>query len=385
MARPAASPGTWRRIPPIPNITFGGNYSGVIDMQDRATGLRARLDPWPLNPMGHDAKDSKYRFQWTFPIMNSPHDPHTLYVGSNVVFKSTDNGKDWQIISPDLTRTIRRRSAHRAARSPRTRRRSSITGRCSRSRSRRSRAGLIWAGSDDGLIHVTRDGGKTWKNVTPKGLPQWTRISIIDPSPHNAGTAWVAANRYQLDDYAPYLYKTTDYGATWTRINDGHSGRRVHALDPRRSRQARACSTPRPSASMWLSRDAGAHWESLKRNLPPVPVHDIALRDDDMVIATHGRAFWVMENLALLRAGAGGRGGGAGDGKAFLYHPAPAYRAGGVTVQYRLAARQRAGDDRVPRSRREVDSQILIDRHGRHARGAAAAVAAAAASAPRRA
>ncbi|MEO7083138.1 MAG: glycosyl hydrolase, partial [Gemmatimonadaceae bacterium] len=321
--------------PTNPNITFGGNYSGVIDMQDRGSGLRERLDPWPLNPMGHNAMDSKYRFQWTFPIMNSPHDPHTLYVGANVVFKSVNNGRDWTIISPDLTKHDP--ATLGASGGPITKDQTSIEyyGTVFALQESPIIAGLIWAGSDDGLIHVTRDGGKTWKNVTPKGLPQWTRISIIDPSPHAAGTAWVAANRYQLDDYAPYLYKTTDYGATWTRINDGiPSNEYTRAIREDLVKPGMLyASTER---SVYVSRDAGAHWESLKRNLPPVPVHDIALRDDDMVIATHGRAFWVMENLSLLRQ-APEANAAATANKDFLYKPAPAYRATGVTVQYRVA------------------------------------------------
>jgi photosystem II stability/assembly factor-like uncharacterized protein len=321
--------------PTDPNVTFGGNYSGVIDMQDRGSSLRARLDPWPLNPMGHDAKDSKYRFQWTFPIMNSPHDPNVLYVGSNVVFKSTDKGKNWQIISPDLTKHDP--ATLGASGGPISKDQTSIEYYATVFALQESpiTPGLLWAGSDDGLIHVTRDGGKTWKNVTPKGLPPWTRISIIDPSPHHAGTAWVAANRYQLDDYAPYLYKTTDYGATWTRINEGIPvGEYTRSIREDLVKPGMLyASTER---SVWLSRDAGAHWESLKRNLPPVPVHDIALRDDDMVIATHGRAFWVMENLALLRQAPQAEV-ATRAGKDFLYKPAPAYRAGGVTLQYRIA------------------------------------------------
>lgn len=321
--------------PTNPNVTYGGNYSGVIDMQDRATGERARLDPWPLNPMGHDAKDSKYRFQWTFPIMNSPHDPSVLYAGSNVVFKSDDKGKSWHIISPDLTKHDP--ATLGASGGPITKDQTSIEYYATVFALQESPivAGLIWAGSDDGLIHVTRDGGKTWKNVTPKGLPAWTRISIIDPSPHNPGTAYVAANRYQLDDYTPYLYKTTDYGATWTRINEGIPvGEYTRSI--REDLVTPGLLYAATERSMWLSRDGGAHWESLKKNLPPVPVHDIALRDDDMVIATHGRAFWVMENLALLRqepeADAANRA-----GKDFLYTPAPAYRATGATIQYKLA------------------------------------------------
>ncbi len=321
--------------PTNPNVTFGGNYSGVIDMQERGTALRARLDPWPLNPMGHDAQDSKYRFQWTFPIMNSPHDPNVLYVGSNVVFKSSDKGKSWQVISPDLTKHDP--ATLGASGGPITKDQTSIEyyGTVFALQESPIVSGLIWTGSDDGLIYLTRDGGKTWKNVTPKGLPPWTRISIIDPSPHNPGTAWVAANRYQLDDYAPYLYKTTDYGATWTRINDGIPvGEYTRSI--REDLVQPGLLYASTERSMWISRDAGAHWESLKKNLPPTPVHDIALRDDDIVIATHGRAFWVMENIALLREAPQAEAAAAA-GKDYLYTPAPAYRTTGVTVQYALA------------------------------------------------
>ncbi len=321
--------------PTDPNVTFGGNYSGVLVMVDHATGQRASLDPWPLNPMGHDARDSRYRFQWTYPIMNSPHDPHTLYVGANVVFKTLDNGKNWTVISPDLTRHDPRTLG--ASGGPITKDQTSIEYYATVFALAESpiTKGLIWAGSDDGLIHVTRDGGKIWKNVTPKGLPEWTRISIIDPSPHHAGTAWVAANRYQLDDYAPYLYKTTDYGATWTRINNGIPvGEYTRSIREDLVKPGMLyASTER---SVWMSRDAGAHWESLKKNLPPVPVHDIALRDDDIAIATHGRAFWVMENISLLREAPEAQAAIAA-GNDFLYKPAPAYRASGATVQYHLA------------------------------------------------
>jgi photosystem II stability/assembly factor-like uncharacterized protein len=320
--------------PVDPDIIYGGNYSGVLQVIDRKTGLSERLDPWPLNPMGHDAYDSKYRFQWTYPIMNSPFNPHVLYVGSNVVFKSTDDGKTWSIISPDLTRHDPKTLG--SAGGPITKDQTSVEyyGTVFALQESPITPGLLWAGSDDGLINITRDGGKTWKNVTPK-WPEWMRVSIIDPSPHNPGTAYVAGNRYQLDDMTPYLYKTTDYGATWTKITDG--------ITPTEFTRAIREDLIRPGMlyaaterSMWLSYDAGAHWQSLARNLPPVPVHDIALRDDDMVIATHGRAFWAMENLTPLRNAPEVA---LAAGKNYFYTPTPVYRVGGAsaTVMYRLA------------------------------------------------
>ena len=315
-----------------PEITYGGNYSGVLEKMDRGTGLSVRLDPWPLNPMGHSAEDSKYRIQWTYPIMNSPHDPHVLYVGANVLFKSSDDGATWKVISPDLTRHDPATLGPSGG--PITKDQTSIEyyGTIFAVQESPITPGLIWTGSDDGLIYLTRDGGKTWNNVTPKGLPSWMRISIIDPSPHAPGTAWVAANRYQMDDYAPYLYKTTDYGKTWTKIVNGLPGdvyTRAIREDLVRPNMLYA-STER---GMWLSYDAGAHWQSLQRNLPPVPVHDIALRDDDIVIATHGRAFWVMEGISQLRQAPEAE---AAAGHNFLYQPGAAYQGTNVDVTYRL-------------------------------------------------
>ncbi len=317
-----------------PDITYGGNYSGVLEKEDHATGMSVRIDPWPLNPMGHSARDSKYRFQWTYPIMNSPHDPHVLYVGSNVLFKSSDDGATWKIISPDLTRHDPATLGPSGG--PITKDQTSIEyyGTIFAVQESPITPGLIWTGSDDGLIYLTRDGGKHWTNVTPRGLPKWTRISIIDPSPHAPGTAWVAANRYQMDDYAPYLYRTTDYGKTWTKIVNGLPGdvyTRAIREDLVRPDMLYA-STER---GMWLSYDAGAHWQSLQRNLPPVPVHDIALRDDDIVIATHGRAFWVMENITELRQAPEAEA-AAEAGHDFLYKPGKTYQGTAVNVAYRL-------------------------------------------------
>jgi photosystem II stability/assembly factor-like uncharacterized protein len=318
-----------------PDITYGANYGGSFDMRNRRTGLGMSLDIWPLNPMGHDAQDSKYRFQWTFPIVHSPHDPKTIYVGSNVVFKSTDGGLNFTAISPDLTKADK--STLGPSGGPITKDQTSVEYYATVFTLSESPLvkGLIWTGSDDGLIHITRDGGKTWKNVTPPGLKPWMRMSIIEASPHAPGTAYVAGNRYQLDDLEPYLYRTTDYGATWTRITDGIPSEeftRAIREDLHRPGMLYAAT----ERSMYVSYDAGRSWKSLRKNLPPVPVHDIALRDDDMAIATHGRGFWVMENLTPLRWEPELQAAGTG---AFLYTPAPVVRYGGnaaVTLVYRL-------------------------------------------------
>jgi hypothetical protein len=250
------------------------------------------------------------------------------------VFKSIDDGKTWSIISPDLTRHDPKTLGSSGG--PITKDQTSVEYYATVFALQESpiTPGLIWAGSDDGLMHITRDGGKTWKDITPK-WPDQMRVSIIDPSPHAQGTAWVAGNRYQMDDKKPYLYKTTDYGATWAKITDGIAAdefTRAIREDLQRPGMLYAAT----ERSMWLSYDAGAHWQSLARNLPPVPVHDIALRDDDMVIATHGRAFWAMENLTPLREAPEVA---LAAGTTFFYKPAPVIRVGGAqaTVMYRLA------------------------------------------------
>ncbi len=323
--------------PNDPDIMYGANYGGSLDVLNRRTGKSLSLDPWPLNPMGHDAKDSFYRFQWTFPIVHSPHDANTIYVGSNVVFRSTNGGTTWAPISRDLTRNDPRTLG--ASGGPITKDQTSVEyyGTVFTLAESKLTKGLIWTGSDDGLLHVTRDNGVTWKNITPKGLPEWMRWSIIEASPHAPGTAWVAGNRYQLDDFTPYLYRTTDYGVTWTRITNGIAAdqfTRAIREDLHRPGMLYAAT----ERGVWLSYDSGASWESLQKNLPPVPVSDMLLRDDDLAISTHGRAFWVMENLTPLRWA-------PEQAKAaafpYLYKPVPVLRLNGQaqpTFVYRLPA-----------------------------------------------
>jgi photosystem II stability/assembly factor-like uncharacterized protein len=323
--------------PKDPDIMYGANYGGSMDVLNRRTGKSQAIDPWPLDPMGHDAKDSKYRFQWTYPIVHSPHDANTIYVGSNVVFRSTNGGQLWTPISPDLTRHDP--ATLGASGGPITKDQTSVEyyGTVFTIAESKLTKGLIWTGSDDGLLHVSRDNGVTWKNVTPKGLPEWMRWSIIEASPHAPGTAWVAGNRYQMDDFTPYLYRTTDYGVTWTKITNG--------INPEHFTRAIREDLYRPNMvyaaterGVYVSYDAGANWTSLQKNLPPVPVHDMLLRDDDLAIATHGRAFWVMENLTPLRWAPEQEKAASAP---FLYKPVPVLRLNGQaspTFVYRLPA-----------------------------------------------
>jgi photosystem II stability/assembly factor-like uncharacterized protein len=323
--------------PADPDIEYGSNYGGSMTMLNRRTGMETPVDPWPLNPMGHDAADSKYRFQWTYPIVHSPHDPNEIFVGSNVVFRSLNGGASWLPISPDLTRHDPRTLGSSGG--PITKDQTSVEyyGTVFTLAESPITKGVIWTGSDDGLIYLTRDNGVTWKNITPKGLPDWMRWATIEASPHNPGTAYVAGNRYQMDDPAPYLFRTTDYGVTWTKIVNGIPAdqfTRSIREDLHRPGMLYA-STER---GVYYSYDKGANWMSLQKNLPPVPVHDMMLRDDDLVIATHGRAFWVMENLTPLRWADENL---AAAGKPFLFKPAPVTRLNGQAVPtfvYRLPA-----------------------------------------------
>ena len=304
-----------------PDVTFGGDNSGFLARVDHATGIWRIVNPWPDSPDGHAAGEGKYRFQWTAPLLVSPHDPNTLYIGANVLFVSHDDGQSWTAISPDLTRhdpatlgpsggpiTLDQTTAEyyatifALAESPVTR-------------------GVIWAGSDDGLINLTQDGGRTWTNVTPPDVKPFTRISIIEASPHAAGTAYVAANRYQLGDPAPYFYKTTDFGRTWTPIVTGipvTEWARSIREDPERAGLLFA-STER---GVYVSFDGGGHWQSLKRNLPPVPVHDLAIKEGDLIAATHGRSFWILDDISPLRQLADS----VLAGDTHLYRPRDAYR-----------------------------------------------------------
>jgi photosystem II stability/assembly factor-like uncharacterized protein len=286
--------------PDDPEIIYAGSYGGYLTRHDQRTGFERDVNPWPDNPMGHDAADAKYRFQWTFPIVISPHDPKTLYVGSSVVFRTRNDGQTFEAISPDLTRHDPRTLGPSGG--PITKDQTSVEYYATVFTIAESpvTAGVIWAGSDDGLVHVTRDNGRTWKNVTPASIPEWSRVSIIEPSHFSAGTAYIASNHYQMDDNRPYIYRTTDYGATWQLIVNGMPPDefvRVVREDPER-RGLLYAGTER---GVLVSFNDGGTWQTLRRNLPIVPVHDLAVKEGDLIAATHGRSFWILDDLSALR------------------------------------------------------------------------------------
>lgn len=286
--------------PDDPNIVYAGSYGGEITRYDHRTEETQSVNPWPRNPIGWGMADLKHRFQWTEPIVFSPFDPHTLYYAGEVLFKTTDEGKSWTIISPDLTRNDK--SKQQSSGGPITKDNTGVEvyGTIFSVVESPREKGLIWAGSDDGLIHVTRDGGGKWENVTPKAMPEWGTVSMIEASPFDAGTAYVAIERHRMDDFAPYAFKTHDYGKTWTEITTGiPKDVYVHAVreDPKRKGLLYAGT----EHGVYVSFDDGAHWQPLQLNLPAAPVNDLIVKNDDLAVATHGRAFWILDDLSPLR------------------------------------------------------------------------------------
>lgn len=286
--------------PRDPEIVYADSYGGEITRYDHRTDEEQNITPWPVNPIGSAAADQKYRFQWTEPIVFSLHDPNTMYFAAQVLFKTSDAGMHWQVISPDLTRNDKSKQV--ASGGPITKDNSGVEVYDTIFSVTESpqQKDLIWAGSDDGLIHITTDGGKNWQNVTPKNMPEWGTVRMIEASPFAAGTAYVAVERHRLDDFAPYIFRTTDFGKTWsTLINGIPADDYVHAVreDPARRGLLYAAT----EKGVYVSFDDGAKWEQMQTNLPPVPVWDIIVHDDDLVAATHGRSFWVLDDLAPLR------------------------------------------------------------------------------------
>src|ERR1700675_3583545 len=307
--------------PPDPNVVYAADYQGNITRYDKHTGQVKSITEQPELSDAHGAGFLEHRFQWTAPVVISPHDPNTLYHAGERLFKTTDGGVHWEAISPDLTRNDKEKqkvsggditlddsgteyydTIFALAESPITK-------------------GLLWVGTDDGLIQITRDEGKTWTNITPKDMPEWSRISQIDPSAFDAGTAYVAVDRHQFDDLHPYIYKTSDYGKSWTKLGQGIPNTtfvRVVREDPKK----RGLLYAGTEQGIYVSFNDGANWRPLKLNLPTTPVHDLVVKENDLVVATHGRAFWVLDDLSPLRQYSDD----VVQKDAFLYTPGTAYR-----------------------------------------------------------
>jgi photosystem II stability/assembly factor-like uncharacterized protein len=283
--------------PDNPDIVFAGNYKGLITRHDQSTGESRPIPVWPDETAA--AAEARYRFNWTAPILLSPHDPGVLYQGGNYVFRSTDEGQTWEPISPDLTHADAGKLRSSGGLTPDN---SGAEYYCTVFALVESpvEPGQLWAGTDDGRLHLTRDGGRSWTEITPPDMPAWATVRMIDASPHEASTAYVAAEAHKLDDFHPYLWRTQDFGASWERLDRGlDDDEYCHVLraDPVR-RGLLLCGT---ELGLLVSFDDGASWQRCQGELPRVPVHDFIFTGDDLVVATHGRSIWVLEDLPALR------------------------------------------------------------------------------------
>ncbi|WP_375326034.1 WD40/YVTN/BNR-like repeat-containing protein [Flagellimonas sp. GZD32] len=281
------------------DIVYGGSYDGFLVRKNHENNTTRAVNVWPDNPMGYGAEGMKYRFQWNFPIMFSKHDPKKLYTFSNHVHMTTNEGQSWELLSDDLTRNDPTKLGSSGG--PITQDNTSVEYYCTIFAANESplKEGLLWVGSDDGLIHVTKDGGKTWENVTPSNMPEWNMINSIEPSAFDEGTCYVAATRYKLGDFTPYLYKTTDYGKTWSLITNGIEDEhftRVVREDPKRKGLLYAGT----ETGMYISFNDGAKWEKFQMNLPIVPITDLTIKDNNLIVATQGRSVWVIDDLTVL-------------------------------------------------------------------------------------
>jgi len=321
--------------PKNPDIVYAGSYDGFLTRVNHKTGEIRSIDVWPDNPMGHGAKDMKYRFQWNFPVFFSPHDSNVLYTAGNRLFKTTDEGQSWVAISGDLTRNDTTKMASSGG--PITQDNTSVEyyGTIFTALESPHEAGVIWTGSDDGLIYLTQDGGKIWQNVTPpkKLLPEWAQINSIEAHPFAPGGLYVAATRYKSDDFKPYLLKTTDYGKSWKLITKGIDSShftRVIRADPNR----RGLLYAGTESGMYISFDDGESWKPFQLNLPVVPVTDLAVKGNDLIVATQGRAFWVLDDLTPLHQLSAKM----AAGNFWLFKPRAAYRMRGAAAAHPVNA-----------------------------------------------
>ncbi len=290
--------------PDQPDIVYGGSYGGYLIRYDHRNGDTRAVNVWPDNPMGWGAAELKYRFNWNFPLLFSPHDSNTLYAAANILFKTTNEGHSWQAISPDLTRNIKTKQGPSGG--PITKDNTSVEyyGTIFAVAESTHEAGVIWTGSDDGLVQITRNGGQNWEDVTPKGrsngLPEEIQINSLEVHPFEPGGLYMAATAYKSDDFNPYLYKTTDYGKHWQKITSGipsdHFTRVIRA-----DSEQRGLLFAGTEFGIYMSSDDGGSWQPLQLNLPQVPITDLAIKQGNLVAATQGRGFWILDDINLLR------------------------------------------------------------------------------------
>jgi photosystem II stability/assembly factor-like uncharacterized protein len=322
--------------PVDPDVFYAGSQGALLTRYDRSTGQIRDIQPYPRFFSGEPASALPERWQWTFPIVFSPLDSNRLYITSQHVWMTLNDGQTWEKISPDLTLADPETLGETGGILTMDMNGPEIYATVFALTPSRHDVNTIWAGSDDGLMHITRDHGQTWQNITPPDMPNYTRVSIIDESSHTPGTAYVAANRYQVDDRAPYVWRTRDYGESWTKIvtgiADGHFARAVRE-DPERPGLLYLGT----EHTVYVSFDAGDSWQPLTLNLPDTPIRDLVTTENDVVLGTHGRGFWVLDDVQPLRQW----GDAVANAGAHLFEPRVATRGvGSATVQYWLAEDQ---------------------------------------------
>jgi hypothetical protein len=313
--------------PRNPDVTYGGCYGGSIERHDHETGQSREVVAYPQVAVGQAAGDLRYRFQWNAPIRISPHDPSVLYHCSQFVHRSTNEGQSWEVISPDLTRDDAEKQTYAGGPITLDNTGVEVYGTVFAFEPSPYEKGLLWAGSDDGLVHVSRDDGKTWEDITPKQMPEWAQVNAIELSPHGAGRAFLAVTRYRTDDFAPYVFRTDDYGKSWSRLTDGKNGIpadhfvRVVREDPDRKGLLYAGT----EFGVYVSFDDGANWQSLQLKLPITPITDLAVYRQDLVVATQGRSFWILDDLTPLHQLTDA----VAQADVYLFTPRDTYRIGG--------------------------------------------------------
>ncbi len=329
----------WIAPDPLDNdIVYGGSYGGYLTRENHRNGTSRSVNVYPNNPMGHGAEDMKYRFQWNFPIFFSPHDPKILYTTSNQFHRSNNGGQSWDVFSPDLTRNDQTKLGSSGG--PITKDNTSVEYYATIFTAAESpvKKGVIWAGSDDGLVHVTQNNGTSWQNVTPKDMPEWLQINSIEVSPFDPAEAYFAATGYKSGNFEPYLYKTKDYGKTWTKIISGIKAEhftRVVRADPMKRGMLYAGT----ETAIYYSKDDGASWHSLQLNLPIVPITDLTIKENNLIAATQGRSFWMIDDLTVLHQAEPGI-----ENKALhLFKPQDSYRIDGVKRESATAGTNRPG------------------------------------------
>jgi photosystem II stability/assembly factor-like uncharacterized protein len=288
--------------PSDPDVVYAGSFGGTITRYDHRTRQSRNILAYPQLALGQAARDLNYRFQWNAPIRISPHDPDVLYHAANVVFRSDDAGQSWEAISPDLTRDDTERQDYSGGPITWDNTGVEVYGTVFALEESPHEPGVLWVGSDDGLVHISRDGGESWTEVTPKAMPEWGQVNMIELSAHASGRAFLAVTRYRLDDFRPYIFRTDDHGKSWEQLTDGSNGIpashfvRVVREDPDREGLLYAGT----EFGVYVSFDGGRRWQSLQLELPVTPITDMVVKNRDLVLATQGRSFWILDDLTPL-------------------------------------------------------------------------------------